>query len=86
MRILDRYLLGLFLKIFAVCVFGVPLVFIVIDLTDIRISQTAADLVTVTFEQSYESDSRADRMLKSLTLGLGDGDWLILKEESRPLG
>jgi len=33
-RILDRYLLGLFLKIFVVCVFGVPLVFIVIDLTD----------------------------------------------------
>lgn len=34
MRILDRYLLGLFMKIFVVCVFGVPLVFIVIDLTD----------------------------------------------------
>lgn len=34
MRILDRYLLSLFLKIFVVCVFGVPLVFIVIDLTD----------------------------------------------------
>lgn len=34
MRILDRYLLSLFFKIFVVCVFGVPLVFIVIDLTD----------------------------------------------------
>lgn len=34
MKILDRYLLSLFLKIFVVCVFGVPLVFIVIDLTD----------------------------------------------------
>ena len=34
MKILDRYLLSLFFKIFVVCVFGVPLVFIVIDLAD----------------------------------------------------
>lgn len=34
MRILTRYLLSQFLRIFAVCVLGVPLLFIVIDLTD----------------------------------------------------
>ncbi|MFQ5690468.1 MAG: LptF/LptG family permease [Gemmatimonadota bacterium] len=34
MRILDRYLARQFLKIFAVCVLGVPLLFMVVDLTD----------------------------------------------------
>ena len=34
MRLLDRYIGGQFLKIFAVCVLGVPFLFIVIDLTD----------------------------------------------------
>lgn len=34
MKILDRYLLGQFLRIFLVCVLGVPFIFIVIDLTD----------------------------------------------------
>ncbi|MDX1577577.1 MAG: LptF/LptG family permease [Gemmatimonadota bacterium] len=34
MRILDRYVGGQFLKIFAVCVLGVPFLFMVIDLTD----------------------------------------------------
>jgi len=32
--ILDRYVTGQFLRIFTVCVLGVPLIFIVIDLTD----------------------------------------------------
>lgn len=34
MRLLDRYVVGQFLRIFAVCVLGVPFLFIVIDLTD----------------------------------------------------
>lgn len=34
MKILDRYVLRQFLKIFSICVFGVPILFIVIDLTD----------------------------------------------------
>ena len=34
MRILDRYVVGQFLRIFAICVLGVPLLFIVIDLVD----------------------------------------------------
>ncbi len=34
MRILDRYVLRQFLRIFAICILGVPLLFIVIDLTD----------------------------------------------------
>lgn len=34
MRLLDRYIGGQFLRIFAVCVLGVPFLFIVIDLTD----------------------------------------------------
>lgn len=34
MRILDRYILGQFTKIFGICVLGVPLLFTVIDLTD----------------------------------------------------
>lgn len=34
MRILDRYLLRQFLKIFTLCVLGVPFLFMVIDLTD----------------------------------------------------
>lgn len=33
-RILDRYLLRQFFRIFAICVLGVPFIFIVIDLTD----------------------------------------------------
>ena len=34
MKILDRYVIGQFLKIFLVCVLGVPFLFQVIDLTD----------------------------------------------------
>ena len=34
MRILDRYVIGQFLKIFLICVLGVPFLFQVIDLTD----------------------------------------------------
>lgn len=34
MRLLDRYVLGQFLKIFVFCVLGVPFLFMVIDLTD----------------------------------------------------
>ncbi|MDP2497418.1 MAG: LptF/LptG family permease [Candidatus Palauibacterales bacterium] len=34
MRILTRYMVGKFLKIWALCVLGVPFIFIVIDLTD----------------------------------------------------
>ncbi len=34
MRLLDRYVTGQFLRIFAVCVLGVPFLFMVIDLTD----------------------------------------------------
>jgi lipopolysaccharide export system permease protein len=34
MRILDRYVLASFFRIFAICVLGVPFIFIVIDLAD----------------------------------------------------
>ena len=34
LRILDRYVMTQFLRIFAACVLGVPLLFIVIDLVD----------------------------------------------------
>ena len=34
MKILDRYIIGQFLKIFLICVLGVPFLFQVIDLTD----------------------------------------------------
>lgn len=34
MKLLDRYVTGQFLKIFGVCVLGVPFLFMVIDLTD----------------------------------------------------
>ena len=34
MKILDRYIMGQFLKIFLICVLGVPFLFQVIDLTD----------------------------------------------------
>lgn len=59
--------------------------YIVIDLTGIQVRQTTPDRVTVTFEQRYESDRRTELSLKTLTLGMAEGAWLILREESRPL-
>ena len=59
--------------------------FIKVRLNEIRITQSASDLIIANFIQEYETDSVNNRSLKSLTLKFYQDRWLILKEESRPL-
>ncbi len=56
MRLLDRYIGGQFLRIFAVCVLGVPFLFIVIDLTDNldRFIDQGATRMQVAFHYLYQ--------------------------------
>jgi hypothetical protein len=59
--------------------------FIKINLDQIDITQNDSDLIVANFVQTYESNLLKTKLLKSLTLRLYEGNWLIIKEESRPL-
>jgi len=54
--------------------------FIDIRIAQPQVNQTAADRASVTFEQSYRSESYADQMIKRLDMVRRGGEWKIVSE------
>jgi lipopolysaccharide export LptBFGC system permease protein LptF len=56
MRTLDRYVAGLYIKVFVICVVGAPLMFMIIKLTD-DIDNYLARGLTVPPSPAYSAPS-----------------------------
>ncbi|MCP5151660.1 MAG: tetratricopeptide repeat protein [Chromatiales bacterium] len=58
--------------------------FIRVSLDDVRVATSGDAEATVTFVQTYRSDTYGDRVRKRLTMTRERGDWRILREQSDP--
>ena len=60
--------------------------YIKINLDKINLTRTAEDEIVAHFVQAYESNTLLSESLKTLTLKLYNGQWLIIREEDKPAG
>ncbi len=54
-----------------------------VQISNLKIEQSAADQATATFKQTYRSDRLNSSSTKTLELALRDGKWKIVRESSR---
>lgn len=54
-----------------------------VQISNLKIEQSAADKATATFKQTYRSDRLNSNSTKTLELALRDGKWKIVRESSR---